>query len=74
MSEPGVNGTLSWGRVASSFAFSASLAWVTYLLVHGVSIHEVPLKDLAEFSISPYGANKLTTMIQSFSSNPVNKN
>lgn len=73
MSEPGSVGTLSWGRVASSFAFAASLGWVTHLLLRGVSVHEIPFKDLAEFSISPYGANKLTTMIQSFSSNPVNR-
>lgn len=73
MSEPGASGTLSWGRVASSFAFAASLGWVTHLLLHGINPHDIPFKDLAEFSIAPYGANKVATAVQSFSSNPVNK-
>lgn len=68
MSEPGPNGTLSWGRIASSIALMAVIVWGCWL----VRLHQtVPFKEMGEFVISPYGANKLSTAIQAFSKNPV---
>jgi hypothetical protein len=74
MSEPGPAGTLSWGRVASSFALIASLVWVSYLLIKAHPIIEMPFKDLTTFILAPYGANRLATTIQAFSGNPVTPN
>jgi hypothetical protein len=75
MSEPGPNGTLSWGRVASSFALIIGSGWVTYLLIL-VPPHTVPelrallaeLRNVTEWVLAPYGANKIMTTVQSFSS------
>lgn len=68
MSEPGLNGTLSWGRIASSVALAAAIGWGCWL----VHLHQpIPFKEMGEFVISPYGANKLSTAIQAFSKNPV---
>ena len=71
MSEPGPGGTLSWGRVASSLFAVAAIVWVSRLLYLN---HAMPsLKDMTEFVLAPYGANKVSTVVQAFSSNPVNK-
>lgn len=70
LSEPGQAGTLSWGRCASTFALVASIAWVSHVLF---KTHSIPdLTGVTSFTLAPYGSNKLITMAQSFSSNPVN--
>lgn len=71
LSEPGSNGTLSWGRVASSVTLLASLVWITHLVVR---THALPdFSGVTGFAISPYAANKVATAAQSFSDNPVGK-
>lgn len=68
-SEPGTNGTLSWGRVASSFALVSAVVWVSRLLI---LTHGLPALDgITGFVLGPYGANKAATAAQSFSQNPV---
>ena len=65
-SEP--TGTLSWGRVASAVSLLAAIAWVTKVLL--VS-HVIPeLSGITTFVLAPYGANKVATAVQAFSSNP----
>ena len=70
-SEPGPSGTLSWGRVAATLTLFAGIAWVSHLVFKFHSIP--PLGDVTIFSLSPYGANKAITAVQSFSANPVNR-
>ncbi len=72
MSEPGPNGTLSWGRIASSVLVIAVIVWVSRFLFLN---HAFPsgIRELTEFMIAPYGANKVSTALQSFSQNPVSK-
>lgn len=59
--------TLSWGRVASSVALLAGIAWVSRIVMH---THSLPALDgITGFILGPYAANKVTTAIQSFSGN-----
>jgi hypothetical protein len=75
MSEPGPNGTLSWGRVASSFALIIGSAWITYIFIkvppHTISelraVINEDLRSVTEFVLAPYGSNKAMTALQSFS-------
>jgi hypothetical protein len=71
MSEPGATGTLSWGRVASSVALVAAIAWVTHMVLITRAIP--PLDGVITFTMAPYGNNKVVTAAQSFGNNPVNK-
>lgn len=70
LSEPGPNGTLSWGRVMSTVTVLTSIIWVTkYFLV----THTLPtMTDVAAFAVAPYATNKAITAAQSFGPNPVN--
>ncbi len=69
MSEPN-GGTLSWGRVASSVALVAAIVWITRVLI---LTHSIPALDgITGFVLGPYGANKVVTAAQAFSSSPVN--
>jgi hypothetical protein len=68
-SEPGPNGTLSWGRIASSVALLAAIVWVSRILF---LTHGLPALDgVTGFVLGPYGANKIGAAAQSFSQNPV---
>lgn len=69
LSEPG-NGTLSWGRIASTVTLFAALVWVSYILYHTGTVPA--LDGITGFMLAPYGANKLGTAAQAFSNNPVN--
>jgi hypothetical protein len=70
LSEP--TGTLSWGRIASTTALVAAIAWVTRLVL---TTHAMPdLTGISTFVVAPYGANKVATAVQSFSNNPVGGN
>jgi hypothetical protein len=65
MSEPGANGTLSWGRVASTVSLLAAIVWVSHILIH---THALPALDgITGFIVAPYGSNKLATAAQAFS-------
>ena len=65
MSEPGPNGTLSWGRVASSVLLLAAIVWVSHILFR---THQLPALDgITGFVLAPYGSNKVATAVQSFS-------
>jgi hypothetical protein len=69
LSEPGTNGTLSWGRVASSVFGLATLVWVSRILY---MTHGLPAMDgITTFVLGPYGANKIATAAQAYSQNPV---
>ena len=69
--EPNTN-DLSWGRVASTICLIAAIAWVTRFLL---LTHTIPdLNGITAFILGPYTANKVTTAVQAFSSNPVNVN
>jgi hypothetical protein len=71
-SEPGAGGTLSWGRVASTFTLIAAVVWVTRLVLQ---THALPgLEGVTAFGLSPYIANKTGSVVQSFSQNPVTPN
>lgn len=70
-SEPGPNGTLSWGRCASTGAFLTAAAAVLLSVIHGTSPDWV---GAGSFAIAPYTAGKIATAVQSFSSNPVTPN
>ena len=71
MSEPGPNGTLSWGRIASSVLIIAVVVWASRFLYLN---HTIPsVRELTEFMIAPYASNKISTAVQSFSQNPVSK-
>ena len=71
--EPGPNGTLSWGRVGSSFCLIVAAVWVSYVVFRTPS-HTIPALDgVIAFILAPYGTNKAITAAQAFSSNPVNK-
>ena len=62
------NGTLSWGRVAASFSFVATVVWVSKVVFQ---THAIP--DLAGpslFTVGPYAAAKASSAVQSFSPNP----
>jgi hypothetical protein len=63
-SEPGVGGTMSWGRIASSVALAASIVWVSWLVFH---THALPALDgITGFVAAPYASNKVATAAQSF--------
>ena len=65
MSEPGANGTLSWGRVASSICLIAAIVWISHILIH---THALPALDgITGFVAAPYASNKVATAVQSFS-------
>lgn len=70
-SEPGPNGTLSWGRCASTGAFITSAVAVLISVIHGKSPDWV---GAGSFAIAPYTAGRIATAVQSFSSNPVTPN
>ena len=71
MSEPGQNGTLSWGRVMATVTTLAALVWGSKILIQ---THALPtdLVGLSAFGLGPYATNKAITAAQSFSGNPVN--
>lgn len=62
MSEPGPNGTLSWGRIASTLALLAAIGWVTWILHKTGGLPA--LDGLTAFVLGPYGANKIATAAQ----------
>jgi hypothetical protein len=63
-SEPGANGTLSWGRVASAVALLGALVWVSKIVFQ---THTLPAFDgITAFVLAPYGANKVATAAQAF--------
>ena len=65
LSEPGPNGTLSWGRCAATVSLLASIVWVTRLILLN---HALPdLSGASAFAIAPYAANKVAMAAQSFS-------
>jgi hypothetical protein len=68
-SEPGQNGTLSWGRIAASASLIAAITWVTHLVIHTGTLPA--LDGISGFVVAPYAANRIATAVQSFSSNPV---
>jgi hypothetical protein len=71
-SEPGPNGTLSWGRVAATITLFAAITWVTRIVL---LTHALPdLSGATAFGLSPYVANKGAALAQSFSQNPVTPN
>ena len=71
-SEPGPNGTLSWGRIGASASLLAAIAWVTSIVIHS---HTLPALDgISGFVVAPYAANRIATAVQSFSGNPVTPN
>jgi hypothetical protein len=71
-SEPGPNGTLSWGRCASTGMLVAVLIFIGHIVFHS---HVLPdLAGASAFAVSPYAANRVATAVQSFSSNPVTPN
>jgi hypothetical protein len=68
-SEPGPNGTLSWGRIAATASLAAAIVWVSRLVFQ---THALPsLEGISGFVVAPYMANKVSTAVQSFSQNPV---
>lgn len=63
LSEP--NGTISWGRSASSIALIAGMIWVSYILLQ---THALPALDgITAFILGPYASNKAANAVQSFS-------
>lgn len=71
-SEPGPNGTLSWGRCASTGTLIAVLVFIGTIVFR---THALPdLAGASAFAISPYAANRVATAVQSFSANPVTPN
>jgi hypothetical protein len=68
-SEP--NGSLSWGRCASTGAFLTSAVAVLVSVIHGRSPDWV---GAGSFAIAPYTAGRIATAVQSFSGNPVTPN
>lgn len=67
-SEPGPNGTLSWGRVASAVALAGGIVWVSHIVY---IMHSLPAFDgVTAFILAPYAANKTATAVQAFSQNP----
>lgn len=68
-SEPGPNGTVSWGRVASAVSLVGAMVWITHIVL---TLHSLPAFDgITAFVLAPYAANKTATVVQSFSDNPV---
>jgi len=72
MSEPGSNGTLSWGRVMATITSLAAIVWGSKILLQ---THALPpdLVGLSAFGLGPYATNKAITAAQGFSGNPVNE-
>lgn len=71
-SEPGPNGTLSWGRCAATGAFIVAAIAILHVVFH---THTLPsMTDAGAFTIAPYAAGRVATAVQSFSSNPVTPN
>jgi hypothetical protein len=65
-------GGLSWGRIASSAAMVAVIAWIAHFLyINRTFPSSDTIKSLTEFMLAPYGSNKLITAVQAFSRNPV---
>lgn len=63
-SEPGPDGTLSWGRVASAVSLVAAISWVTHIVI---KTHTLPALDGATgFIVGPYASNKIATAAQAF--------
>ena len=68
-SEPGPQGTVSWGRVASAVSLVGAMVWVTHIVL---TMHSLPAFDgITAFVLAPYAANKTAAAVQSFSDNPV---
>jgi hypothetical protein len=56
-SEPGPQGTLSWGRVAATITLLAAIAWVTRIVL---MTHALPALDgITAFGLAPYAANRI---------------
>jgi hypothetical protein len=71
-SEPGPNGTLSWGRCAATGSFIVAACAILHVVFH---THTLPsMTDAGAFVIAPYAAGRVATAVQSFSSNPVTPN
>ena len=69
-SEPGANGTMSWGRMASALALLGAIVWISRIVF---LTHQLPAFDgITAFVLAPYGTNKVITAAQAFSGNPVN--
>lgn len=68
LSEPGPEGTLSWGRVAASLSLLSAIVWITKIVLH---THALPdLMGASGFAVAPYAANRAATAVQAFSKNP----
>jgi hypothetical protein len=68
-SEPGPNGTLSWGRIAATASLVAAIVWVSHLVFRSGTLPS--LDGISGFVVAPYAANRVATAVQSFSQNPV---
>lgn len=71
LSEPGngLDGALSWGRIAASVSLLSSIVWVTRIVLQ---THVLPdLAGVSAFSVAPYVVTKAGAAVQSFSANPV---
>lgn len=71
-SEPGPNGTLSWGRVASAVALVASVTWVSRILIHTGALPS--LASITGFVTAPYASGKVGSAVQSFTDHPTTDN
>ena len=71
-SEPGPNGTLSWGRCASTGTLIATLVFIGAVVFR---THALPdLAGASGFAVAPFAASRIATAVQSFSANPVSPN
>jgi hypothetical protein len=62
-------GVISLGHVMSAVFGVAAIIWVSRILI---LTHGLPALDgITAFVIGPYSANKIATVAQSFSQNPV---
>lgn len=69
LSEPGPNGTLSWGRCAATVSLLAGIVWVSKIVL---TTHGLPdLSGVSLWATAPYAATKAGAAVQSFSGNPV---
>lgn len=57
-------GFISWGRVASTVALIAGIAWVTHIVW---TTKTLPALDgVTAFGVGPYAANKVAAATQAF--------
>lgn len=72
LSEPGKDGTLSWGRVAACFTTLTAIGGFLYVVIHSHALPDgAATTGAAGFAVSPYVAAKAGAAAQSFSDNPV---